>query len=83
MSINDIARVAGVSHTTVSRALRNSPLIRQDVVERIQQIADDMGYTPNAVAQGLKNQHTNSVGLVVTTIADPFLGRVVRGINEV
>ena len=42
-----------------------------------------MGYTPNAVAQSLKDQRTNTIGLVVTSIADPFVGRVVRGIEEV
>jgi LacI family transcriptional regulator/LacI family repressor for deo operon, udp, cdd, tsx, nupC, and nupG len=42
-----------------------------------------MGYIPNLVAQSLKQQQTNSVGLVVTSIADPFVGRVVRGIDEV
>ena len=42
-----------------------------------------MGYTPNAVAQSLKGQRTNTVGLVITSIADPFVGRVVRGIEDV
>lgn len=83
ISIRDIAREAGVSHTTVSRALRDSSLVRAEVREYIQRLANDMGYTPNAVAQSLKTQKTNTVGLVVTTIADPFVGRVVRGIEEV
>ncbi len=50
---------------------------------RIQQLAQEMGYTPNAVAQSLKGQRTNTVGLVITSIADPFVGRVVRGIEDV
>ena len=83
VSILDIARTAGVSHSTVSRALHNSPLISTDVREQIHKIAKEMGYTPNAVAQSLKGQRTHTVGLVVTTIADPFVGRVVRGIDEV
>jgi LacI family transcriptional regulator/LacI family repressor for deo operon, udp, cdd, tsx, nupC, and nupG len=83
VSIQDIAQVAGVSHTTVSRALRNSPLISQEVREQIQELAREMGYIPNAVAQSLRGSHTNTIGLVVTTIADPFVGRVVRGIEEV
>ena len=82
VSILDIAREAGVSHTTVSRALRDSPLISKEVRINIQQLAREMGYTPNAVAQSLKGQRTHSVGLVVTTISDPFVGRVVRGIDE-
>ena len=42
-----------------------------------------MGYTPNAVAQSLKGQRTNTIGLIVTSIADPFYGRLVRGVDEV
>ncbi len=83
VSIQDIAGRAGVSHATVSRALRNSPLISADVSEKIQRLARDMGYTPNAIAQSLKGQRTKAIGLVVTSIADPFVGRVVRGIEEV
>ncbi len=83
VSIQDIARAAGVSHTTVSRALRDSPLISAEIREQIYQLAGEMGYVPNAVAQSLRGKRTHTVGLVVTTIADPFVGRVVRGIEEV
>jgi DNA-binding LacI/PurR family transcriptional regulator len=83
VSIQDIAASAGVSHSTVSRALHNSSLISPDMRQRIQQLAQEMGYTPNAVAQSLKGKRTNTVGLVITSIADPFVGRVVRGIEDV
>lgn len=83
VSIRDIAGAAGVSHTTVSRALRNSPLISAEVRAQLQSLAHEMGYTPNAVAQSLKAKQTHTVGLIVTTIADPFVGRVVRGIEAV
>jgi LacI family transcriptional regulator/LacI family repressor for deo operon, udp, cdd, tsx, nupC, and nupG len=62
---------------------RDSPLISEDVRKRIQRITEEMGYVPNTLAQSLKTNRTNCVGLVVTTIADPFVGRVVRGIEEV
>jgi DNA-binding LacI/PurR family transcriptional regulator len=83
ISITDIARAAGVSHSTVSRALRDSPLISEDVRERIQLLAREMGYTPNAIAQSLQTRRTNTIGLVVTSIADPFLIDVVKGVEEV
>jgi DNA-binding LacI/PurR family transcriptional regulator len=83
ISIQDIARAAGVSHTTVSRALRDNPVISLEVRKHIQQLASEMGYTPNAIAQSLKGRRSNTIGLVVTSIADPFVGRVVRGIEEV
>lgn len=82
ISIKDIARMAGVSHTTVSRALRDSPLISIEVRRRIQRLARELGYTPNAVAQSLQTRRTNTIGLVVTSIADPFYAEVVRGIEE-
>ena len=83
ISIADIARVAGVSHTTVSRALRESPLISADTRERIQKLAQEMGYTPNAIAQSLQTQRTSTIGLVVTSIDDPFLSDIVKGVEEV
>ena len=83
VSIQDIAREAGVSHSTVSRALHDSPLISPAVRQRIRLLAEEMGYSPNEVAQSLKGQRTNTIGLVVTSIADPFVGRVVRGIEDV
>lgn len=83
VSIEDIAGAAEVSHSTVSRALHDSPLISPEVRHRIQQLAQEMGYTPNAVAQSLKGKRTNTVGLVVTSISDPFVGRVVRGVEDV
>ena len=83
VSIQDIAQAAGVSHATVSRALRDNPLISAEVRGTIQRLAGEMGYTPNAVAQSLKGQRSNTIGLVMTSIADPFYGRVARGVDEV
>jgi DNA-binding LacI/PurR family transcriptional regulator len=80
-SIKDIARLAGVSHCTVSRALHHSPLISPKTAERIREIAKRSGYVPNAVARSLVSRSTHTVGVVVTTIADPFIGEVVEGIE--
>ncbi len=82
VSIEDIAQAAGVSHATVSRALRDSAQISPPVRELVQRLAQEMGYTPNAVAQSLKGQRTHTVGLVVTSISDPFYGRLARGVDE-
>ena len=83
VSIKDIARLAGVSHSTVSRALRNSPLIPDDTTQRIKQIAKERGYTASAVARSLVTRKTQAIGVVVTSIADPFNGDVVDGIEQV
>jgi DNA-binding LacI/PurR family transcriptional regulator len=83
ISIKDIARLASVSHSTVSRALHNSPLVNSETTERIRRIAFESGYLASAVARSLVNRATKTVGVVVTTIADPFIGEVVSGIESV
>ena len=80
-SIKDVARVAGVSHSTVSRALQNSPVVNPKTAAKIRRIARDLGYRPSAVARGLVTQKTRTIGVVVTTIADPFVSEVVIGIE--
>lgn len=82
VSIKDIARAAGVSHSTVSRALADSPLVKEETRQRICHLAREMGYSPSAIARGLVTKRTRTIGLVVTTIADPFVAEVVRGIEE-
>jgi len=82
VSIKDIARAAGVSHSTVSRALRNSALIRPATRERIQEIAREMGYSPDTIARSLVTGRTRTVGIVVTTITDPFVAELVHGIEN-
>src|ERR1700744_4489053 len=72
LSIKDIARIARVSHPTVSRALQNSPLVNVKTAEKIRKIADEAGYRASAVARGLVTRRTRTIGLVVTTVADPF-----------
>jgi len=83
VSIKDIARVAKVSHSTVSRALRNSSLVNRETAERIRRIAHEMGYRPSAVARSLVTKKTKTIGVVVTTIADPFIAEVISGVEEV
>ncbi len=83
VSIKDIAKAAGVSHSTVSRALSNNPLVAEATRGRIQKIARDLAYTPNAIARGLVTQHTRTVGVIVTALTDPFAGEIFRGIEEV
>jgi DNA-binding LacI/PurR family transcriptional regulator len=81
-SIKDIARLAHVSHPTVSRALQNSPLVNPRTAEKIRKIADESGYRASAVARGLVTKRTRTIGLVVTTVADPFASEVVSGIEQ-
>ncbi len=82
-SIKDIARLARVSHPTVSRALQNSPLVNPQTAARIRKIAVETGYRASAVARGLVTRRTRTIGLVVTTVADPFASEVVCGIEQI
>lgn len=83
VSIKDIAKAAGVSHSTVSRALASNPLIAPATQNRIKEIARQLGYAPNAIAQGLVTQRSRTIGVIVTTITDPFAGELLRGVEEV
>ena len=83
ISIKDIARAAGVSHSTVSRALNDNPLISEPTRSRIKTFAAQMGYTPNAVARSLKAQRSGTIGLALTSLTDPFFADVMAGVEAV
>ena len=83
VTIKDVARVAGVSHTTVSRALRDNPAISPATSQNIKRLANEMGYVPNSAARGLKTKRSNVLGVVVRRLDDPFFGQVVNGIEDV
>ena len=83
ITIKDIANVANVSHTTVSRALRGHQSISTETTARIIQIADDLGYVPNTAARGLKTNRSGVLGVIVRRIVDPFFSEVLHGIEDV
>jgi len=83
VSIKDIARAARVSHSTVSRALRGSPLVNPKTAARIRRMAKKLGYLPSALGRSLKTRRTRTLGVVVNTIADPVMAELVAGIQEV
>jgi DNA-binding LacI/PurR family transcriptional regulator len=82
VSIYDIAREARVSPSTVSRALENHPRIGAATRKRIQELAKEMGYVPNTVARGLIANRTWTIGMVLASISDPFMGRVIEGVEQ-
>ncbi len=82
VNIKDIARVANVSHTTVSRALNNKSRIRNETKEKILSIAKELGYRPNLIAKSLVMSRTRTLGLVITNIANPFYTELAQGIEK-
>ena len=81
-TIKDVAKNAGVSYATVSRALNNHPEINEETRKKIFKIASEMGYQPNAIAQGLVKKETKTIGLVIPDITNPFFPEVARGVED-
>jgi len=81
ITIKDIARMAKVSHTTVSRALNDKSRIKDGTKERILSIARELNYRPNFIARSLVMKRTKTLGLVITTIANPFYTELSQGIE--
>ncbi len=81
-SIKDIARVAGVSPSTVSRALADSPRISQATRQRIRAIAQELAYTPSLAARTLVTGASPVIGIVAPSLADPYIAAVMRGLEE-
>jgi LacI family transcriptional regulator len=80
--LKDIAEKANVSINTVSRALKDRKDIGDETKKRIQQIADQLGYIPNASASRLRSKENKMIGVVITHIDNAFYARVLQGIND-
>lgn len=83
VNLNDIARLAGVSKMTVSKALNSQPGVSAQTSERIFQIAKKLGYTPHHAARKLAGGKTNIIGIVVPAMDSSFMSDVVHGIGMV
>jgi LacI family transcriptional regulator len=80
-TLRDVARVAGVSPSTVSRALANPDMVRTATRELVQRAADRLGYQPNRAARGLITGRTGNIGVIVPDLANPFFPHVLKGIQ--
>ncbi|UBX50720.1 substrate-binding domain-containing protein [Providencia alcalifaciens] len=82
-TIKDVAREAGVSVATVSRVLNLSPKASQASIASVQQAMNKLGYRPNAAARALVNQSSNTIGVLVNDVSDPFFGVMVKAVDAV
>jgi LacI family transcriptional regulator len=82
VTIKDVARVAGVSHGTVSKALNDSTEVSEDTRRRVAAAAERLGYRPNAIARSLKNRRTHTIGLVTNDSDGIFSTAMARGVAE-
>jgi LacI family transcriptional regulator len=79
--LKDVAAKAGVSVMTISKALRNAPDISASTKARIKLLAEQMGYVPDSIAQGLRNRTSKIFGLVIPSMTDPLYARMVSAIE--
>lgn len=82
ITIKDIAREAGVSYATVSRALNNRDDVNPQTRARIHELAKAMGYQPNRIAQSLVKRGSNTIACVVPDIANPYFGTIAKVISN-
>ena len=82
-TLKQIAQEFGVSISTVSKALSDSPEISEATKIKIQEYAALQNYKPNSIAKNLKNQRTNTIGVIIPNILNPFFAKVFSGIEKV
>ncbi|WP_081625644.1 LacI family DNA-binding transcriptional regulator [Bacillus sp. 123MFChir2] len=82
-TIEDIAKLAGVSKATVSRVINHHPYVRTELRERVQAIIDEKNYVPVAVAKDLRRLQTNLIGVVVPNLYHPFFSRFIQEVSNI
>ncbi|MBL7161632.1 MAG: LacI family DNA-binding transcriptional regulator [Anaerolineales bacterium] len=86
VTLKDIAKKVGKSVTTVSRALHDYDDVSPETKELVHRAAEDMGYTPNIIAQRLQKQRTDTIGFILPTFgprfSDPFFSEFLAGIGN-
>lgn len=83
LTIKDIAKEAGVSIATVSRVLNNTGNPSEESKKKVLAIVKELNYQPNAVARSLKIQQTNTVGVIIPDISNPYFMSIAKGIEEI
>ncbi|EOT47126.1 MULTISPECIES: LacI family DNA-binding transcriptional regulator [Enterococcus] len=75
--LEDVAKLANVSKTTVSRVLNKRGYLSQETIDKVEAAMKELNYQPNTVARQLYNKKTNLIGLIFPTVANPFFGELV------
>src|SRR4029453_660542 len=83
VTLADIAPQSAVTSMTVSRVMNGTGYVHVETRERVLRVARQMNYRPNGLARGLKRQRTETVGMVIGDIANPFAAELSRGVREV
>ena len=83
ITIKDIAKILGISPSTVSRALKDHPDISPTTKQQVNQLAEELSYKPNPIALSLRNQKSNVIGVIIPEIVHYFFSSVISGIDRV
>ena len=83
ITIKDIAKILGISVSTVSRALKNHPDISETTKSQVNELAKKLKYEPNALALNLRRHKTNTIGVIIPEIVHHFFSSVISGIEDV
>lgn len=79
-TVHSVAERAGVSIATVSRVMSNNPTVNPQMADRVRQAAAELGYRPSASAQGLASGRTNTIGLVVPNLGNPYFSDLIKSV---
>ena len=82
ITVTDVARAAGVSRSTVSLVLRDSPLVRRETRQRVEEAIDRLGYVYNRSAANLRRQTSDMVAMVINDLTNPFFAELAVGLEE-
>lgn len=82
-TMNDVARLAGVSQATVSHVINHSAPVSEAVKKRVLDAIKTLGYVPNFLAKGLKGNTTNTIALLVPEINNPYYSAIVKYLEEI
>jgi len=82
-TINDVAKRAGVSKTTVSHVINSTRFVEEDTKQRVLRVISEIGYYPNLMARSLTTNRTGIIGLIVSDATNSFFGDVLRGVEDV
>ncbi|PKP55719.1 LacI family transcriptional regulator [Candidatus Atribacteria bacterium HGW-Atribacteria-1] len=81
-TIKDVAELVGVHPSTVSRVINDDSRISEKTREKVFLIIKKLGYTPNAIARGLKTKRTHTLGMLIPDITNPFFAEIARGVED-
>lgn len=80
--MKDVARLAGVSTSTVSHVINKDRFVSESVTDKVEAAIKELNYAPSALARSLKLNQTRTIGMLITASTNPFYSELVRGVER-